>query len=88
MNQSKENTEVWDKFYKKSSKYIYWPSEEIFTFSERYLGNIKCKKVLDIGCGAGRHLLMFDYKGCNTFGIDSSKEAILTAKKIFKKMGC
>ncbi len=72
MKKSENNKEIWNKFYKKSSKYIYWPSEEIFTFSEKYLGNLKGKKVLDIGCGAGRHLLMFDYEGCITFGIDSS----------------
>ncbi len=81
----KYNEEVWNKFYKKSSKYIYWPSEEIFTFVEKYLGNLNGKNVLDIGCGAGRHLLMFNEKGCNTFGIDSSKEAISTSKRFLKK---
>ncbi len=85
MNESKDNVGVWNKFYKKSSKYIYWPSEDIFTFTEKYLGDISGKKVLDVGSGAGRHLLMFDYKGCKTFGIDSSEEAILTSKKFLKK---
>ncbi len=58
MEESSDNWEIWDKFYKKSSKYIYWPSEDIFTFVGKYLGDVRGKNVLDIGCGAGRHLLL------------------------------
>ena len=85
MEKSLDNKEIWDRFYKKSSKYIYWPSEDIFTFAEKYLGNVRGKNVLDIGCGAGRHLLLFGHKGANTFGIDSSKEAIGTSKRFLKE---
>ncbi len=87
MDTSKKNITIWENFYKKSSKYIYWPSENVFTFVEKYLGDIKNKSILDIGCGAGRHLLMFDFKGCKTYGIDSSKEAVFTSKKFLKKFG-
>ena len=41
-------------------------------------------KILDIGCGAGRHVLYLQNKGFDILGIDSSKSAI----DVCKGRGC
>lgn len=38
------------------------------------------KKVLDLGCGTGRHLLFFAQKGYEVHGLDESPEALRRAK--------
>ncbi len=42
---------------------------------------IKKGKVLDIGCGGGRHAILFAKHGFNSYGIDYSKTAIDLARK-------
>ncbi|KPJ57588.1 hypothetical protein AMJ49_00505 [Parcubacteria bacterium DG_74_2] len=41
------------------------------------------EKVLDLGCGNGRHFPVFEEKHIDYFGIDSSEEIIKIAKKKF-----
>lgn len=45
------------------------------------VGNVKGKKLLDIGCGAGVHAEKYYKKGAKVFGIDISKTMIDLAKK-------
>lgn len=45
------------------------------------IGNIKGKKVLDVGCGAGVHIKNYLKKGAKCFGMDISKTMICLAKK-------
>ena len=43
------------------------------------------KTVLDLGCGAGKHLLYLAEQGFDPCGIDISREAIKTARSLFKE---
>ena len=45
----------------------------------------KVKRVLDLGCGSGRHLVYLAKKGFDTYGIDSSPTGIRLAKKWLKE---
>jgi len=45
------------------------------------LGNVKGKKVLDAGCGAGRECEVLAKKGANVIGIDISEQMIKIAKE-------
>lgn len=45
------------------------------------VGNIKGKKLLDVGCGAGIHIKKYLKKGAKCWGIDLSKSMIEMAKK-------
>lgn len=45
------------------------------------VGNIKGKKLLDVGCGAGVHIKKYLAKGAKCWGIDLSKTMIGMAKK-------
>ena len=48
----------------------------------KFFGNIKGKKVLDVGCGKGRFSKIMADKGAITTGIDPSEKMIEDAKKI------
>ena len=56
------------------SRYPDWPREEQKAI--RYAGG----RVLDIGCGAGRHALYLQEKGFEVLGIDNSPNAIRVCK--------
>jgi SAM-dependent methyltransferase len=43
--------------------------------------NSEAKKILDLGCGTGRHLLHFAKYGYNIHGVDQSKTMLSIAKK-------
>ncbi len=48
----------------------------------KLIGNIKGKKVLEIGCGAGQNSIAFAKKGARVTGIDASREQIFFGKKL------
>jgi ubiquinone/menaquinone biosynthesis C-methylase UbiE len=45
------------------------------------IGDVRGKKVLDVGCGGGFYSLWLSEKGAKVLGIDGSKEMIKIAKK-------
>lgn len=70
----------WEKFRKKQ------PIKEIVSFlKEKSEKNRKNKKIkiLDIGCGSGRHF--FKLNNAVVYGVDSSEEMLKLAKKCVKK---
>jgi cyclopropane fatty-acyl-phospholipid synthase-like methyltransferase len=51
------------------------------------LGDIKGKKILDLGCGVGRYSHLASLSGAKVIGIDISKNAIEIAKTKAKELG-
>ena len=43
--------------------------------------NPEAKKILDLGCGTGKHLLHFAKSGYDTYGVDKSKTMLSVARK-------
>lgn len=63
------------------------PYEGILPFKDFITKEIPDGKVLDIGCGSGKHALMFAEEGYEAYGFDISGEAIELSKNIAKKRG-
>jgi len=95
--------QVWDESYKRKDNFVFYPHEEVIRFSARYIVKrvglheykyinkiSKETKVLDLGCGIGRHVMFFEKMGIDTYGIDLSEEAIKTAKEwaYIEKINC
>jgi cyclopropane fatty-acyl-phospholipid synthase-like methyltransferase len=78
--------DIWDETFKKKGKIFTTPQEDIprivKLFKKHYV-----KKVLDLGCGSGRHLVYLAKHGFDVFGIDISKHGIKIAKTWLKKEG-
>ena len=85
---TRQNKELWERFYKEQNKFLYYPSEDLVAFFSTYLENdLSGKKVLDIGCGAGRNLLLAGKLGANIYGIDSSERAVEESQRFLGQKG-
>jgi ubiquinone/menaquinone biosynthesis C-methylase UbiE len=93
-----KSQDVWDKSYKNKDNFIFYPHEEIVRFISKYIKKrvaldefiyqSNCEytpKVLDVGCGIGRHVRLINEFGLNAFGFDLSTESIRVAKEHFLK---
>ena len=90
----------WNLSYQQGDNFVFYPHEEIIRFFARYIvkrtgiaaytpqhGLSYQPKVLDVGCGIGRHLLFAAKMGVDIYGIDLSEQAITTAKNWLEREG-
>lgn len=56
-------------------------AKQLVNFLEKILPLEKCSKILDLGCGRGRHAINLYQKGYRVTGIDLSEQAITTARE-------
>lgn len=70
-----QDTEMVDRYIPKAS----------VEYSYKLLGDIKGKKLLEIGCGSGYETVEFCQKGADVTAIDFSKESIIIAKNRCKQ---
>ncbi|RSD35147.1 MAG: methyltransferase type 11 [Methanohalophilus sp.] len=85
----------WDKIYSKRINGLWYPREGVVKFVARFIKRrvgidrydmkSEANKVLDLGCGNGRHVVFFAEQGFEVSGIDISSEAIEIAKAWIKK---
>lgn len=84
----------WEQSYERKENYVFSPHEEVIVFVSKYIrkriGLDKFKdvsftssvnRILDLGCGIGRHIIYAHEMGLEPYGIDLSETAIETAKK-------
>jgi SAM-dependent methyltransferase len=87
---------VWNQVWKNPDGW--YPNEFIVRFLAKYVrkrigldtyqvrrGDIK--RVLDLGCGCGRHLVMLTREGYDTYGLDISQRAIAFAQQWLEREG-
>lgn len=68
--------ELWEVLYKSSKFRPKYPAEIVVQFVFRnFIRNGKTK-VLDLGCGAGRHIFFMANENIDTYGLDISEEGI------------
>lgn len=84
MKHSFSNMQQWDKIFQNEGKYFLKPQENIPKVAKLFKKN-KVTKMLDLGCGTGRHLIYFAKKGFSVFGFDISKTAFKLAKLWLKE---
>lgn len=95
MNNQKEQ---WEESYRKKDNFVFYPHEEIIRFFSKYIHkrtgfdsldkkhNLATKpKVLDLGCGIGRHIIFSNAMQAEAYGIDLSQSAIDIAIEWAKK---
>ncbi|HEY0366649.1 MAG TPA: class I SAM-dependent methyltransferase [Pyrinomonadaceae bacterium] len=87
----------WDDVYSKNFMTMWYPHEDIIRFCARliqkqlthdkYDVKRQVERVLDLGCGNGRHAIYFARQGFAAAGIDVSEHAIAWAKDWAKREG-
>jgi SAM-dependent methyltransferase len=80
----------WDQVYSQNFMTMWYPNEDIIRFCARLIQKQlthdkfdvkrKVERVLDLGCGNGRHAIYFARQGFKAAGIDVSEQAIEWAK--------
>ena len=73
----------WNQIFKKHGKVFLKPQEDIVRIAKLFKRK-NARKVLDLGCGTGRHLIYFAKKGFDVYGIDIAEEGIKIARKWLK----
>ena len=69
----------WDKFYNDHGRFYLLPHPALAGFTEK-VREIAGLRILDLGCGSGRHLVALAEKGYDVEGVDFSPEAVRIAK--------
>ena len=89
----------WNSVYmgEEKNSTVWYPGEGVVKFVARYIQKRtevdkykvkkKVKRILDMGCGNGRHVVFFARQGFDVYGIDISKEAIEVARKWLDREG-
>ncbi len=74
MTNSRSN---WDSHWEQESQRDYWqePAKEVIRLKDR-LDSRKIHDVLDLGCGIGRHTILFAESGFNVTAVDDSQNAL------------
>jgi cyclopropane fatty-acyl-phospholipid synthase-like methyltransferase len=71
---------AWDKIFEESGRVFKEPHPKMDVLVKLFRKN-HVKKVLDLGCGSGRHLIYFASEGFDIYGFDSSPNALKLARK-------
>jgi len=87
-----DNKEEWDKSYKNRDNFVFYPHEEVIRFVSKFIRkriglnefrdvaqNNHQGRVLDLGCGIGRHVVYCHEMGLDAYGVDLSGTAIQVA---------
>lgn len=83
MDNSTKN--LWENLHKENRFRPKYPSEAVVQFVFRNFNRDGKTKVLDLGCGAGRHVYFMANENIDTYGTDISKDGIEYTKTILKE---
>jgi len=74
----------WESIFKKKGKVFIKPQEDMNKVI-KLLKKEKVKRVLDLGCGSGRHVVMLAKAGFDVYGTDISKQGLKLTRKWLKE---
>ncbi|MDO9391981.1 MAG: class I SAM-dependent methyltransferase [bacterium] len=79
----------WEKYWSNSTNHEWWkkPAKEVVEFVS-CLDNDEYKNTLDLGCGLGRHSILFAKAGFSVYAIDKSSEAIVRLNEWASQENC
>jgi len=92
--------EKWEESYHRKDNFLFYPHEEIIRFFAQYITKRKgldeferkhalagLPRVLDLGCGIGRHVIFAHEMQAEPYGIDLSHSAIEYAREWARQKG-
>lgn len=95
-----DHRQEWDASYQRQENFVFWPHEEVIRFLARYvrrrtgvdsyedrLAEGIPPRLLDLGCGLGRHVMLGHEVGLDSFGVDLSAVAIDHARQWGASLG-
>lgn len=86
MRMTNKIKEVWEKLHSQSKFRPKYPSEIVVQYIFRNFKRDGKTKILDLGCGAGRHVFFMANENIDTYGIDISKEGVEYTKEVLEDL--
>jgi ubiquinone/menaquinone biosynthesis C-methylase UbiE len=83
---SGKNPQQWNEVFKKEGRFFVEPQEDMPRIV-RLFKRHGVEKVLDLGCGSGRHTVYLARHGFSVYGLDVSPEGVRLAKEWLRKEG-
>lgn len=74
----------WESIFKKKGRVFIKPHDDM-TMVINLLKKNSARKVLDLGCGTGRHTILLAKKGFDVYGLDISKEGLRQTAESLRK---
>jgi len=96
---SNNQIDEWDNAYLNKDNFLFYPHEEVIRFVSRCIRkktgkesfvdahDVSGAKILDLGCGIGRHVIFCEDMKLDSYGIDLSIEAINYAQDWLRSIG-
>ena len=75
----------WDSIFKKSGKVFYKPHEDMSKIIKLFKKE-GIQKVLDLGCGSGRHIVLLSKEGFDVHGMDNAESGLIHTRKWLKEL--
>jgi cyclopropane fatty-acyl-phospholipid synthase-like methyltransferase len=75
---------TWEEIFKKDGK-VFTNTQEDIPNVAKLFKKMKIKRILDLGCGTGRHVIYLSKKGFDVYGFDVSRTGVIYTKKWLKK---
>ena len=69
----------WNQIFKEHGRVFEEPLPEVIQFAE-WLKVLELKRVLDLGCGSGRHVIYLKKQGFDVWGLDNAPAGLHMAK--------
>ncbi|UCE09135.1 MAG: class I SAM-dependent methyltransferase [Candidatus Thorarchaeota archaeon] len=76
----------WDEIFSRSGRVFTEPHPDMVRIAD-YFGDEGVQRILDLGCGTGRHLLFFGKLGFEMHGFDASSTALSLANEWLDQKG-
>ena len=83
----KDSKNMWKKLHSESRYRPKYPSENVVQYVFRNFERNGKTKVLDLGCGAGRHVFFMGREHICPYGVDFSDEGIQYTKEMLREYG-
>ena len=82
-----ENQEKWIKLHNQTRYRPKYPAEAVVQYVLRNFERDSKARILDAGCGAGRHVLFMAEEGITPYGVDFSSSGVEYTKSILSEKG-
>jgi len=79
-------TDQWNKIFKSEGRVYFEPQEDMPSLLKLFKKN-NIRKVLDLGCGSGRHIVYFAKNGFDAYGFDVAPIGLKMTKAWLKQEG-
>ncbi len=82
------NTASWNDYHidlEKKDAALLWPDDFVIRFYKVELRKIRARRILEIGCGGGRHVYFFRLMGLEVVGMDVAASAIDFTRRRLEK---